>query len=95
MLVKQCSLLCWSSNDKERKRFNDETNVIKKSLRPQYANVHKDIKFVPGKPFTPSLMFASKVKAYPSEAPLLHGRLLAVLTHIRLRTNTLAYYEHS
>ncbi len=27
--------------------------------------------FVPGKPFQPSLMFASKVGAYPSETPTL------------------------
>jgi hypothetical protein len=30
----------------------------------------KKLEFVPGKPFQPSLMFAGKVGAYPSEAPL-------------------------
>ncbi len=43
--------------------------------------------FVPGKPFQPSLMFAGKAIAYPSEAPSgapLYGRLLASPTNIRL-----------
>ncbi len=38
--------------------------------------------FVPGKHFQPSLMFAGKAGAYPSEALL--GRLLALITNIRL-----------
>jgi hypothetical protein len=63
---------------KNERGFMTETNVIKKSLRPQYANIHKAIKFVLSKLFTPSLMFGSKAKAYPSETRLLHGRLLAV-----------------
>jgi hypothetical protein len=43
--------------------------------------------FVPGKFYQPSLMFASKAKVYPIEAPLrcpLKGRLLALPTNIRL-----------
>ncbi len=34
--------------------------------------------FVPGKPFQPSVMFACKVRAYPSEAPF---RLALSLAH--------------
>ncbi len=55
--------------------------------------------FVPGKSFQPSLMFAGKAGAYPSEGASLLGRLLASPTNLRLgwkglpRTNTLAYYE--
>ncbi len=53
--------------------------------------------FVLGKPFQPSLMFAVKAVAYPSEAPF---RYLASPTNIRLGwkglpgTNTLAYYKN-
>ncbi len=56
--------------------------------------------FVPGKPFQPSLIFVGKAWAYPSKAPL-YGRLLALLTNIRLGwkglllENTLAYDENS
>ncbi len=63
--------------------------------------------YVPGKPFQPSLMFAGKAGAYPSEAPFRcsslgsYPRLWALPTNIRLGwnglkgTNTLAYYENS
>ncbi len=56
--------------------------------------------FVPGKPFQPSLMFAGKARAYPSEAASgapLYGRPLALPTNIRLGgrglpgTNTVNY----
>ncbi len=60
--------------------------------------------FARGKPFQPSLLFASKAKAYTSPNHLkgapLYGRLLALPTNIRLDwkgltgTNTIAYYRH-
>ncbi len=59
--------------------------------------------FAPGKPFKPSLMFAGKVRTYPSEhlsGALLEGRPLALPKNIILGwkslpgTNTLAYYEN-
>jgi hypothetical protein len=54
---------------------------------------------VPGKPFQPSLVFAGKARAYPSEAPF-RCKLLASPTNITLDwkglpgTNTLAYNEN-
>jgi hypothetical protein len=50
--------------------------------------------FVHGTPFQPSLMFAGKARAYPSDAPFRYS------TNIRLGwkgvpgTNTLAYYKN-
>jgi hypothetical protein len=58
--------------------------------------------FIPVKPFQPSLMFAGKAGAYPSEALYdapLQGRPLVLLINIRLGwkslpgMNTLAYYK--
>ncbi len=38
--------------------------------------------FVPGKPLQPSLMFAGKARAYPSEAPeVFHSRVAPDLSH--------------
>ncbi len=58
--------------------------------------------FVPAKPFQPSLVFASKIRVYPSEAPFRCSTLgeapVALPTNIILwwkalpRSNTLAYY---
>ncbi len=39
---------------------------------------HTELVFVPGKPFKPSLMFAGKARAYPSEAPFRDSRLRVV-----------------
>jgi hypothetical protein len=56
---------------------------------------------VPGKLFMSSLIFAGNAVAYPSSAPPLLVRLLALLTNITSGwiglpgTNNLAYYENS
>jgi hypothetical protein len=59
---------------------------------------------VPGKPFKPSLMFAGKARAYPSEAlsgAPFSGRPLALPTNIGIgwkglpMTYILAYYENT
>ncbi len=59
--------------------------------------------FDPGKPFQPSLMFAGRVRAYPSEhlsGAMFKGRLLALHTNIILGwkslpgTNTVGYYKN-
>ncbi len=79
-------------------------NVIKLFTAVSYDFSYQARAFVPGKPFQPSLMFAGKAGAYPSEAPLgapHKGRLLASPTNIRLGwkglpgTNALTYYEKS
>ncbi len=55
--------------------------------------------FFPGKPFQPSLMFAVKARAYPSEASF-RCSTLDLLANDKLDwkglpgTNTLAYYEN-
>ncbi len=55
------------------------------------------IVLIPGRPFWPSLMLASKGRAYPRvEHP--KGASLTLLAKIRLGqkgANTLAYYRHS
>jgi hypothetical protein len=56
-------------------------NVIKLFMSVIYKCPYKARVFIAGKPFQPSLMFASQTGAYPSEAPevaLLQGRLLAL-----------------
>ncbi len=52
--------------------------------------------FFPSRPFQLSLMLEpTRVKQFSGS--LLEGRLLALLTNVRLswKTNTLAYYKHS
>jgi hypothetical protein len=45
-------------------------NVIK-----LFTAVSYNFSFVPGKPFQPSLMFAGKAGAYPSEVPFNYSTL--------------------
>ncbi len=49
--------------------------------------------FDPDKPLQPSLMFAGKVGAHPSEGAPLKGRLLVWLINIRLGWKGLQYYS--
>jgi hypothetical protein len=67
-------------------------NVVMLSVVAPSASV-----FVPGKPFQPSLMFAGKAGAYPSETPF-RCSTLASPANIRLDlpgANTLAYNENA
>jgi hypothetical protein len=56
-------------------------NVIKLFTAVSYEFSKQARAFVHGKPFHPSLMFAGKARAYPSEAPRLHSRVGSWASH--------------
>jgi hypothetical protein len=66
--LKHSSLLVRSNNDEEKRLIASTTGHKALKLYCSYfTNVRNKPVFIPGRPFQPSLMFASKARAYPNQ----------------------------
>ncbi len=76
--VNHVSLFVWSDDYREKSfiPLTSGPNVINLITALIYTYSSKAWVFVPGKPFKPSLMFASNDTAYQGEAPFLSSSLL-------------------